>query len=61
MCGFAKSALSTDTLSYMKTADAPLSNRAVLPKSGPGQDSARYDGEKIVFFGQRIVERENGK
>jgi hypothetical protein len=27
----------------------------------PGQDSARYDGEKIVFFGQRIVERENGK
>ncbi len=45
----------------MKTADAPLSNRAVLPKSGPGQDSARYDGEKIVFFGQRIVERENGK
>ena len=27
----------------------------------PGQDSARYDGEKIVFFGQRIVERENGQ
>jgi hypothetical protein len=27
----------------------------------PGQDSARYDGEKIVFFGQRIVEREDGK
>ena len=24
----------------------------------PGQDSARYDGEKIVFFGQRIVDRE---
>ncbi len=23
----------------------------------PGQDSARYDGEKIVFFGQRIVAR----
>ncbi len=27
----------------------------------PGQDSARYDGEKIVFFGRRIVERESGK
>jgi hypothetical protein len=23
----------------------------------PGQDSAVYDGEKIVFFGQRIIER----
>ena len=23
----------------------------------PGQDSAVYDGEKIVFFGQRIVDR----
>jgi hypothetical protein len=27
----------------------------------PGQDSARYDGEKIVFFGQRIVDRESGQ
>ena len=27
----------------------------------PGQDSARYDGEKIVFFGQRIVAREKAK
>jgi hypothetical protein len=26
----------------------------------PGQDSAVYDGEKIVFFGQRIVERAKG-
>jgi hypothetical protein len=23
----------------------------------PGQDNVRYDGEKIVFFGQRIVAR----
>jgi hypothetical protein len=23
----------------------------------PGQDSPVYDGEKIVFFGQRIIER----
>jgi hypothetical protein len=23
----------------------------------PGQDDAVYDGEKIVFFGQRIIER----
>jgi hypothetical protein len=23
----------------------------------PGQDSAVYDGEKIVFFGKRIIER----
>jgi hypothetical protein len=23
----------------------------------PGQDSAVYDGEKIVFFGNRIIER----
>jgi len=23
----------------------------------PDQDSAIYDGEKIVFFGQRIIER----
>jgi hypothetical protein len=26
----------------------------------PGQDSAVYDGEKIVFFGQRIIERAKG-
>jgi len=26
----------------------------------PGQDSERYDGEKIVFFGQRIVARSEG-
>jgi len=23
----------------------------------PGQDNAVYDGEKIVFFGKRIIER----
>ena len=27
----------------------------------PGQDSAVYDGEKIVFFGQRIIARERAK
>ena len=27
----------------------------------PGQESARYDGEKIVFFGQRIIAREGAK
>lgn len=27
----------------------------------PGQDSTTYDGEKIVFFGQRIIAREQGK
>ena len=27
----------------------------------PGQDSAVYDGEKIVFFGQRIIAREKTK
>ena len=27
----------------------------------PGQDSAVYDGEKIVFFGQRIIAREKAK
>ena len=27
----------------------------------PGQDSTIYDGEKIVFFGQRIIAREQGK
>ena len=26
----------------------------------PGQDSPVYDGEKIVFFGQRIIERAKG-
>lgn len=26
----------------------------------PGQDSAVYDGEKIVFFGKRIIERAKG-
>jgi hypothetical protein len=26
----------------------------------PGQDSAVYDGEKIVFFGQRIIEKAKG-
>jgi hypothetical protein len=26
----------------------------------PGQSDAVYDGEKIVFFGQRIIERAKG-
>jgi hypothetical protein len=27
----------------------------------PGQDNAVYDGEKIMFFGERIITRESGK